>query len=64
MTEIEIIIRVHRMTDNSDVYHVELGNVDLPAVTEQDAVDLAEGLGALVERHTNDYTTVRYAWAV
>lgn len=64
MNEIKITIRVQRLSDNSDAYNVEFGDVLMHAVTERDAVDLAEGLAALIERHTVDAATVRYQWAV
>jgi hypothetical protein len=63
MNEIKITIRVQRLSDNSDAYNVELGDVLMHAVTERDAVDLAEGIAVLIQRHANDCATVHYQWA-
>jgi hypothetical protein len=55
-----ITITEQRLSDSSSVYAVGIGNVWLPAVTQSDAISLADKLAAAIEDHTNEMVTRNY----
>ena len=57
MAMVRITILEKRLSDGSHVYDVALPEAKLNAVTENDAYDLAMGIAALIEKHTNDRAT-------
>jgi len=48
------------LTDGSKVFDVKVGNEVWPAVTEDDASELAEKIRAAIEGHTNATAGVVY----
>jgi hypothetical protein len=52
-----VAIIEHKLTDGSLVYNVLVGGLDLPAVTHDDAISLADKLCTAIEIHTNEIVT-------
>lgn len=58
--DVLIFVTPKTLSDSSRVYNVHIGNVDLSAVTEDDASTLAEELVELIAKHTNNTADVVY----
>jgi hypothetical protein len=50
--DLVIFITCKKLTDGSKVYNVNVGNVELAAVTESDAMDLADKIVDAVNDHS------------
>lgn len=51
---IRIKVQHSRLSDDSLAYNVLFGNVNMPALTQDDAALLAWDMKTLIERHTNE----------
>ena len=54
----KIHIVAERLTDGSLVYNVHFRDASLPAITEKDALALADKIAAAINDHSNDEADV------
>ena len=57
-----ITVQPIQLTDGSVAFNVRFGDLDFPAITDDDADALATGFVNLIKAHTNDDAVVRYAF--
>ena len=58
-----ITIVESKLSDGSLVYAVQFGIADLPCITYDDAIRLADTMAEAIEQHTNETTCVTCVWA-
>ena len=58
--EFLIFIVSEKLSDGSQVFNVIFGEMKFPAVTEDDAVQLAETISNAINDHTNNRADVIY----
>lgn len=49
-----VFIDEETLTDGSKVYNIAFGNIEIPAITKQDAEDMAEKIMDAINEHSND----------
>jgi hypothetical protein len=62
--EHKIVICANRLTDDSLVYDVRFRDISIPAVTERDAISLADKIAAAINDHSNDTAKALFRWHV
>jgi hypothetical protein len=53
LTAVTISIKRLTLTDGSHAFDVNMGGVNMPAVTEKDALALADKIALAIKQHTN-----------
>jgi hypothetical protein len=61
---VRINIESERFGDGSEVFNVLLGSIRLPAVSQDDAVELADKIQKAIDAHTNEEASVSSQEAV
>ena len=61
----DVVIFVHeeKLSDGSKVYNVAIGNITLHAVTEKEAVLLAEKIEEAIDAHCTDTCGISYEYS-